>query len=94
VAEACGGSPATWLEVRWQGDVPEGASVELRARTAGAREALPGAAWSGPWSTSPADLSGLDEGAVLEMELALRSIDGTTTPRVTGVEATYTCPID
>lgn len=94
VAEACGGSPATWLEVRWAGDIPEGTSVELRARTAGAREALEAASWAGPWATSPADLSELDAGAVLEMELALRSVDGTRAPRVTEVEATYACPIE
>ncbi len=94
VAEACGGSPATWLEARWEGDVPAGTSVELRARTAGAREALPGATWAGPWSESPADLSELDAGGVLEMELALRSLDGTVAPRITGVEATYACPIE
>lgn len=94
VAEACGGEPASWLELRWEGDVPAGASITTRARSAATREGLEAAPWAGPWDATPADLSALEPGGFLEIELTLESDDGAFAPTLTSVGATFDCPIE
>ncbi|MBI2898446.1 MAG: hypothetical protein HYY06_33150 [Deltaproteobacteria bacterium] len=97
VAEACGAAGAMWKTAHWEGDVPEGAVVELRARTATTREGLADAEWYGPWTESPVDLESppgpLPEGSFLEFELTLRSLDNATTPHLTGFVVTYACAL-
>ncbi|MBI2896977.1 MAG: hypothetical protein HYY06_25695 [Deltaproteobacteria bacterium] len=97
VAEACGEAGATWKTAHWEGEVPEGAAVELRVRSAATREGLADATWYGPWLESPADLEAppgpVPEGSFLEFELTLRSLDNATTPHITGFVVTYSCAL-
>jgi streptogramin lyase len=95
--EACGAMGASWITASWQGDVPAGASVELRVRTADTREALEVAPWYGQWSDSPADLriapGPVPTGAVMEYEITLRSLDGIAVPRVERLAIAYACSL-
>jgi len=95
VVEACRG--AVWHSMSWGAETPGDTSVELRVRTAGERIDLGGAAWVGPFLSSPASLRAppgpVSDGAFLELEITLISSDEVAVPRVFWVDLSYECPV-
>jgi DNA-binding beta-propeller fold protein YncE len=103
VIEACPGAPegpTRWGALRFDAEVPTGASLLIRVRTADTRDALMAQPWvrvaEVPDDVSPADIgaalmgAGVTPGALLEVSLELGAwrARGTaaTTPRVRDVE--------
>ncbi len=81
------GTPALWLDLAWEADVPPGTSLDVHVRTGDA--AVPDATWS-PWR--PAGRSGDPVAATarcLQYRVGLATADPAWTPVLHGVRAAY-----
>lgn len=98
----------TWQELRFDAEIPEGASLSFRARGATSREGLETATWedigTAPPATSPFDLFaaldavGLATAQWLEIEFGLKAVrdvdNNVAAPRLLGVDVTMQCPLN
>ncbi len=97
VLDGCAMGPSEWEKLTVDAQLPAGASIQIRARTAASRDALTHAAWFGPWSSSPVDLlmspGPLPEDRFIEIEARLLSTDRRNTPLLHQIELQVHCPI-
>ncbi|MCA9612676.1 MAG: hypothetical protein KC586_07945, partial [Myxococcales bacterium] len=96
VVEGCAAGPTEWEELRFDANVPAATRVEIRVRSADTRLGLADAAWVGPFTRSPSDLT-VAPGPVpprrfLEVEVTLVSEDESRTPRLDTVSVQLNCP--
>lgn len=97
-----------WQELRWDADIPEGASISFRARGGYTRAELEMAAWveiaTAPPATSPFDLytaleaEGLHQVDFLEIEAGLKAVrdvdNNVSSPRLLALDVTMQCPLN
>ena len=97
VLEGCEMGPSEWEQVTWDADLPTGARIELRLRTAATRDGLSSTTWMGPWNSQPVDLfdspGPLSEDRFLGVELRLVSGPDGGTPTLRSVTFRVHCPI-
>lgn len=96
VVSGCAVGPTEWEHVDWVADVPAGTRVELRARTAMRLEDLASAAWVGPFTSRPTELTlppgPIGTGSFLEVEVQLFSEGGSVSPSVSELSVQLNCP--
>jgi len=73
------GAAARWRALAWNADLPPGAVVAFRTRSAGSEEGLAAAPWSGELRVSGSAVES-PPGAWLEIEVRLESADGKAAP--------------
>jgi streptogramin lyase len=97
VLEGCESGPTEWEELRVDADLPEGARVTIRLRTAATREALASAHWIGPLEGDTIDLLAdpgpLPEEPWLEVEARLISSDRRSSPALRQIVVQIHCPL-
>jgi hypothetical protein len=96
-----GAKGTKWIAVQWDGDVPLGTALSLRARAG--NTAMPDAtwgAWTSAFNASPADLlSGmalvpnLSSDAYLQVEFDFSTTIDNATPKLKSFDVLYECPI-
>lgn len=96
VIEGCASGPTEWEELSFDATVPAATRVEIRLRSADTRLGLADAAWLGPFTGSPADLT-MAPGPIpprrfLEVEATLISEDESRSPRLDTVSVQLNCP--
>ncbi len=97
ILEGCAMGPTEWERLEWEANIPSGARLEIRLRTAASRDALESAMWIGPWSSSPIDLltspGPLAEERYMEVESRLVSINEMATPALESIVVQIHCPL-
>lgn len=91
-----GGYDTEWTSLTYDAVTPDGTSVEFNVRTAVSEAALEDALWVGPFSgTSPIDLTAapgpVTDGRYMEVEIVLRTEQGTVKPKVRDIELGFSC---
>jgi DNA-binding beta-propeller fold protein YncE len=91
-----GGFDTEWTSLSFDATTPQGTSVEFNVRTADSEVALEDALWVGPFlGTSPVDLTEapgpVEDGRFMEVEIVLRTEQGTVKPKVRDLELGFTC---
>ncbi|HEX7477881.1 MAG TPA: MopE-related protein [Polyangiales bacterium] len=97
VLEGCAMGPSEWERIKVDAQLPAGASIQIRARTAATADALLSATWLGPWTSSAIDAlmppGPLPENRFLEIEARLVSTDRRSSPLLHQIEVQVHCPI-
>ncbi|MGZ3450824.1 MAG: hypothetical protein ACXVEF_14575 [Polyangiales bacterium] len=98
VFKGCGPT-ARWLSLNFKADVPTGTTVTIRARVSKDLPGLTAAAWTVvgkmPSDVAPIDLMGKlgdQRGMYLEVEFLLESISASTTPILSSIDISQSCP--
>ena len=91
-----GGFDTAWTSLSYDAVTPDGTSVEFNVRTADSEVALEDALWVGPFiGTSPIDLTEapgpVEDGRFMEVEIVLRTEQGTVKPKVRDLELGFRC---
>ncbi len=97
VLDGCPMGPSGWERVRVDAQIPSGAQIQLRVRSADTTAGLAHASWFGPWTSSPVDLTSapgpVPEQRYLEVEARLVSPDRQSSPVLTQIVVQVHCPI-
>ncbi len=95
VLDGCENGPSQWEHLSVDADIPQGARIQIRLRTAASQAELSAASWLGPWDGQELDLSAapgpLPQQRLIEVEATLRSNDRHDSPALRRITVRVLC---